>query len=139
MKSAYFLPVVLAAALAGGCGRHDRDQAAAPPGSNPVGTSGEASADVPRGDKDFVHDVAIANMAEIDMARMAQDHAADANVKKFAQMMVTDHTKAGDELKQVAGRNHIEVPATVDDDHRDKAESLGKKRGMEFDRDYADA
>jgi putative membrane protein len=53
--------------------------------------------------------------------------------------MVTDHTKAGDELKQVAGRNHIEVPATVDDDHRDKAESLGKKRGMDFDRDYADA
>src|SRR5689334_19777117 len=135
MKRAYFLPVVLAAALAGACGRNDRDRAAAPPaGSNPVGTAGEASADVPRGDKNFVHDVAIANMAEIDMGRMAQDHATDANVKKFAQMMVTDHTRAGDELKQVADRNRIEVPAAVDDDHRDKAESLSKKKGMDFDR-----
>jgi putative membrane protein len=140
MKSAYFLPVVLAAALVGGCNRKDHDQAAVPPaGSAPVGTSGEASADIPRADKDFVHDVAIANMAELDLARMAQDHAADANVKKFAQMMVTDHTKAGDELKQVAGRNHIEVPAQVDDDHRDKAEDLGKKHGADFDRAYADA
>jgi putative membrane protein len=138
MKRAYFLPVVLAAALAGACGRSDRDTAP-PAGSKPVGTSGEASADVPRGDKDFVHDVAIANMAEIDLARMAQDHAADASVKKFAQMMLTDHTKAGNELKQVADRHRIEVPAQVDDEHRDKAEELGKKRGMDFDRDYADA
>ena len=27
----------------------------------------------------------------------------------------------------------------MDDDHRDKAEELGKKKGMDFDRDYADA
>ena len=139
MKRAYFLPVVLAAAIAGGCGRSDRDEAAAVPGSNPVGTSGEAAADIPGADKDFVHDVAIANMAEIDMARLAQQHGASADVKKFAQMMVTDHTKAGDELKQFAALHRIEVPAQVDDDHRDKAEALGKKSGMDFDRDYADA
>ena len=140
MKRTFFIPVVLAAALVGGCGRSDRDQAAAPPaGSNPVGTSGEAKADIPRADTDFVHDVAIANMAEIDLARLAQDHAAGASVKKFAQMMVTDHTKAGDELRQLAASHRIEMPAQVDDDHRDKAEALAKKKGMDFDRDYADA
>jgi putative membrane protein len=139
MKTAYFLPVVLAAALAGGCKGQDRDQAAVPAGSAPVGTSGEAAADVPRGDKDFVNDVAIANMAEIDVARMALDHGASADVKKFAQMMIDDHTKAGDTLKQVASTHRIAVPAQADDDHRDKAEELAKKNGVDFDRAYADA
>lgn len=138
MKTAYFLPVVLAAALAGGCKGHDRDQAAPPAGSAPVGTSGEAP-DVPRGDKDFVNDVAIANMAEIDVARMALDHGASANVKKFAQMMIDDHAKAGDSLKQVASTHRIALPAQADADHRDKAEDLAKKTGMDFDRAYADA
>jgi putative membrane protein len=140
MKRTYFLTLVLAAAIAGGCGRDDNERAAAPgAGSAPVGTSGDAAADVSRGDQDFVHDAAIAGMAEIDMARMALDRSRDANVKKFAQMMIDDHTKAGNDLKSVAMRHRIEVPAQVDDDHRDKAEALGKKSGAEFDQAYAEA
>ena len=139
MKRTYFLSLALAAVLAGGCSRKDRDQAAAPPnGSAPVGTSGAAS-DVKRADKDFVHDVAIANMAELDMARLALERGTDPSVKKFAQMMVDDHTKAGSKLQDLAGQHHIDVPAAADDDHRDKATKLGEKKGMDFDRDYADA
>jgi putative membrane protein len=138
MKRTYFLTLVLAAAVAGGCGRNDNERASAPAGSAPVGTSGEAAADVSGGDKDFVHDVAIANMAEIEMARMALDRSRDANVKKFAQMMIDDHTKAGNDLKTVASRHRIDLPAQIDDDHRDKAEALGKKNGVEFDQDYAE-
>ncbi len=139
MKRTYFLTLVLAAALAGGCRGKDRDQAAAPPaGSAPVGTSGEA-AGVKGADRDFVREAAITGMAEIDAARMALDRSSDANVKKFAQMMIDDHTKAGNDLQAVATSHHIDLPAQVDDDHREKAEELGKKNGMEFDRDYADA
>ena len=78
-------------------------------------------------------------MAEIDAARMALDRSSDADVKKFAQMMIDDHTKAGDDLRAVATTHNIDLPAQVDDNHRDKAEELGKKKGMDFDRDYADA
>ena len=137
MKRTYFLTLVLAAALAGGC--RGRDNEGPPPaGSAPVGTSGEA-ADVKGADKDFVHDAAITGMAEIEIGRIALDHSRDVNVKKFAQMMIDDHTKAGEDLKTVATRHRIELPAQVDDDHRDKAEALGKKTGTEFDQDYADA
>jgi putative membrane protein len=137
MKRTYFLTLVLAAALAGGCRGKDHDQPP-PAGSAPVGTSGGA-ADVRGADKDFVHDAAITGMAEIDMGRMALDRSRDADVKKFAQMMIDDHTKAASNLKSVAASHRIEVPAQVDDDQRDKAEALGKKNGTEFDQDYADA
>ena len=137
MKRTYFLTLVLVAALAGGCRGKDHDQAP-PAGSAPVGTSG-AAADVRGADRDFVHDAAITGMAEIEMGRMALDRSRDADVKKFAQMMIDDHTKAANNLKSVAASHRIDVPAQVDDDHRDKAEALGKKNGTEFDKDYADA
>ena len=139
MKRTYFLTLVLAAALAGGCRGNDRDQAAAPPaGSAPVGTSGEAG-DVKRADRDFVRDAAIANMAEVEIGRLALQRSSDANVKKFAQMMIDDHTEAGNALQSMASRHHIEMPTQVDDAHKEKAEELGKKQMAEFDRDYADA
>ena len=138
MKRTYFLTLVLAAALAGGCRGKDNDRAAPPAGSAPVGTSGEA-ASVRGADRDFVREAAITGMAEIDLARMTLDRSSDANVKKFAQMMIDDHTKAAGDLQAVATRHGIDLPAQVDEDHRDKAEKLGKKTGMDFDRDYADA
>ena len=139
MKRTYFLTLVLAAALAGGCRGKDNERASAPPaGSAPVGTSGEA-AGVRGADRDFVRDAAITGMAEIELGRMALDRSRDADVKKFAQMMIDDHTKAASNLKSVAASHRIDVPAQVDDDHRDKAEALGKKSGTEFDQDYADA
>jgi putative membrane protein len=129
---------VLAAALAGGCRGNDNERAEAPPAGGAVGTSG-AAADVRGADRDFVREAAITGMAEIEIGRMALDRSRDTDVKKFAQMMIDDHTKAAENLKAVATSHRIDLPAQVDDDHRDKAEALGKKNGTEFDQDYADA
>jgi len=139
MKRTCFLYLAFAVALAGGCGRNDHDRAAAPAGSAAVGTSGEAAADVKGADKDFVRDVAIANIAELDMARLALQRGTDANLKKFAQMMIDDHTQAGTALKSVASRHRIEVPAQTDEAHQDKAKKLGEAKAGDFDREYADA
>ena len=137
MKRTYFLTLVLAAALAGGCRGND-DKAAPPPaGSGPVGTSG-AAADVKSSDKDFVRDAAVANMAEVEMGRLALQRSTDDNVKKFAQMMIDDHTRGLNSLKDVASRHLIEMPTQVDEKHHEKAQELGKKQGLEFDREYAD-
>ena len=138
MKRTYFLTFVLAASLAGGCRGNGNDQTAAPPaGSAPVGTSG-AAADVKGADRDFVRDAAIASMAEVEIGRLALQRSSDANVKKFAQMMIDDHTAASNSLQSVASRHQIEMPTEVDDKHKDKADELGKKQMAEFDRDYAD-
>ena len=134
MKRTYFLTLALAAALAGGC--RGSEQAPAPAGSAPVGTSG--AADVKGGDKDFVRDAAHTGMAEVEMGRLALQKSKDVNVKKFAQMMIDDHTKALDSLTALASRHHIGVPTQIDENHHDKAEEVGKKQGVEFDREYAE-
>ena len=137
MKRMCFLSLALTAALTVGCRGDDRSaRTANPETGKPVGTSG--AADVSRADQDFVKDAVIAGMAEIELGRMAQQKGMNANVKKFGQMMIDDHTKAGNALKSIATENRIDVPAQVDDDHKDKAEKLAAKTGADFDRDYAE-
>jgi putative membrane protein len=137
MKRMCFLSLALAAALTVGCRGDNRGATTANPETGaPVGTSG--AADISRSDTDFVKDAAITGMAEIELGRMAQEKGIDPNVKKFGQMMIDDHTKAADALKAIATENRIEMPAQVDDAHKDKAEKLAAKTGADFDRDYAD-
>jgi len=102
-----------------------------------VGTSG--SKDVSRGDRDFVHDVAIANMAEIELGKLAAGRAVNEEVKRFGQMMVDDHTAAAGKLKTVATAHNIPLPTEIDDKHRDLRERLSKLQGAEFDREYMKA
>jgi putative membrane protein len=64
-----------------------------------VGTGG-AGANL-NSDGDFVHDVAIKNMAEIELSRMALEKATSPDIKSFAQTMINDHGAAGDKLKSV--------------------------------------
>lgn len=138
MKRMCFLSLALTAALTVGCRGDDRNaRTTNPETAAPVGTSG-AAADVGRADQDFVKDAAIAGMAEIELGRLAQQNGMDPTVKKFGQMMITDHTKAGEALKSIATENRIEFPAQLDDDHKDKVEKLAAKKGADFDREYAD-
>jgi predicted outer membrane protein len=102
-----------------------------------VGTAGRT--DVSRGDLDFVNDLTIANMAEIELGRMASERAANADVKRFGQMMVDDHTAAGTKLKPIATEHNIPMPTALDDKHRDLRERLAKLQGAEFDREYMKA
>jgi putative membrane protein len=105
-----------------------------------VGTSGTtANNNVTSGDKDFIHDVAQANMAEIELSRLAAQHASSPEVKRFAQMMIDDHTSAGDKLKAIASANSIDWPTELDRSHRDKLDDLSKKQGADFDKAYMDA
>jgi putative membrane protein len=137
MKGTGFLCIALTAAVAIGCNSTDRrDTAAGKPG-DAVGTAG--SDNISRGDRDFVHDVAIANMAEIELGRMATERAATPEVKKFGQTMIDDHTKAGDELKAVASRQNIPMPTELDNKHIDLRDKLQKLNGADFDKEYMKA
>jgi putative membrane protein len=126
---------------AAGCSKADgqKQRSAAPPagGTAAVGTGG-AGATV-RDDDDFVRDVAMKNRAETELSRMALDKSAAADVKTFAQMMVDDHSAAGNKLESVASGARFELPAQLDDKHRKIADDLSAKQGVEFDREYMKA
>ena len=141
MKRYGFLSIALAAAVTVGCqnGRNDTTAANSPAGGPAVGTSGANDRNISNGDKDFVKDLAAGGTAEVELSRLATDKAVNPDVKKFAQSMVDDHTKANDELSSLASQNNIPAPAQLDDKHRDLRDKLAKLSGADFDREYINA
>ena len=104
--------------------------------TNVVATGGIA---VTSDDAKFATTAANGGMAEVALGKMAQEKSTNADIKKFAEMMVTDHGKANDELMGIAKTKNITLPATVDADHQKKMDDLSKKTGKDFDKAYVDA
>jgi putative membrane protein len=119
-----------------GCSKSEgtKAPAAEPPA---VGTGG-AGANL-RGDDEFVRDVAMKNLAEEELSRMALGKSASADVRTFAQMMIDDHGAAGNDLKTRLSGQSIEWPAQLDEKHKKVADELAKEQGADFDRDYVKA
>ena len=101
-------------------------------------TTSMSTAPVSQEDADWAAKVANANMTEIELSKVAQDKATSQRLKDFAAMMVTDHTKAGDQLKQLAATKNITLPANLDGKSQDKLDNLNKKSGKDFDKAYTD-
>jgi putative membrane protein len=131
MKLTGLLPVALAAAVAVGCNNPQTK-------TDVAGTTGDETI-VSAGDRDFVEDMTVAGMAEVELGKLAKERGTSPEVKQFADMMVTDHTKAGSELKPIAQRYGIPMPSQLDEQHRDLQAKLAAMRGAEFDREYMKA
>lgn len=125
--------VVCATVLLVACDTGRRDEAA----RDEAGTSGTAG--VSAGDRNFVEEALSAGMAEVELGRMAQQRAADAEVKQFADMLVRDHSQAGDSLKQLAQQHSIPARGELEERHRDLIDRLSNLKGADFDREYMDA
>jgi putative membrane protein len=87
----------------------------------------------------FMTGVADVSMAEVKFGQLAQDKGMNSRIKSFGEMMVRDHSKANDELKALAGKKNVTLPATMGDDHQKKYDDLGKKSGKDFDKAYINA
>ena len=69
------------------------------------------AADVPAKTTEFVDNVAVSNKFEIDTSQLALKYGKGDDVKKFAQQMIDDHTKAGEDFKAAVKEAGIEPPA----------------------------
>jgi putative membrane protein len=87
-------------------------------------------------DQEFVQQASAAGLAEINLGRLAVEQAASDDVKKFGQMMVDEHTKAGDDLNKVADRARITPAPTMDAAHQELWRKLSGMKGADFDRQY---
>jgi len=96
-----------------------------------AGTSGQTSAS-----GSFAEQAMMANTAEVKLGELAAAHAQNSAVKQFAQMMVRDHTKAENELKQAVKGHHIEEPTHLDAKHQALYDKLNQLKGADFDREY---
>ena len=93
-------------------------------------------AEQPFDDQTFVKTAGSSGMAEVELAKIAVEKAKNADVKKFAEMMVKDHGKANDELKAAAKAANIEVPNQLSDKHQKHLDMFKDYKGTDFDKDY---
>jgi putative membrane protein len=104
--------------------------------TNKDAASATAEARVSSGDRELMEDIAHANLAEIDTGKLALEKSQNPEVRKFAQMMIDDHTKAQQELQTLAQSKGITLPAETDVQHKTMATALKLLSGNTFDSQY---
>jgi putative membrane protein len=90
-------------------------------------------------DKKFLQDAAMGGISQVAMGKLAAEKGSSDAVKQYGQKMVDDHSKANDELKQVAGAQSITIPDTLDSKHQSRIDKLSKLSGAAFDNAYTKA
>lgn len=89
----------------------------------------------------FIEKAAVSNQFEIESSRLALEKSQNPEVKKFAQMMVDDHTKAGAQMKAAVAESGLtapEIPVSLDKEHNETVAELRGKSGKDFDEEYLD-
>ena len=89
-----------------------------------------------RADQTFAKQAAMDGLAEVQLGKLAVDHAASPDVKQFGQRMVDDHGKANQELMALVKQKDITVPTALDRKHQQAAARFATLQGAAFDRAY---
>jgi putative membrane protein len=87
-------------------------------------------------DSTFATKAAEGGLAEVQLGNLAKEHAASADVKTFAERMVTDHTKANEELTKIVGGKGITLPTSMNSKDQATYDRLAKLNGAAFDHAY---
>lgn len=86
----------------------------------------------------FVSNLVQGNQYELDAAKIAEQKAKDPEVKAFAKMMVTDHTKLGSEAKPVIAKSGQTAPTDLDQRRKGFLDNLKAAPAGDFDKTYMD-
>lgn len=97
----------------------------------------QAAANSPVMDATFAKNAARGGVAEVKLGELAQRNGSSRDVKEFGRRMETDHSKADDQLKDIASRNNITLPTEMNKKDEATYDRLSKLTGPEFDREYA--
>ena len=78
------------------------------------------------GDLAFMNDAGPGGVAEVELGRLAVERAGSAEVKKFAQQMIEDHSKAGEKLEKLAQQKKVTLPPEILPQAKQTKEKLAK-------------
>jgi putative membrane protein len=109
--------------------------AAIAPAADPKSSTAKLSSD----DTNFIKEAAQGGLLEVQLGKLAQEKAADEQVKQFGKRMEQDHDKANDELKKIASDKGVQLSNDLDGKHKSKVDKLAKVSGADFDKRYMDA
>jgi len=146
MKKKLFFGTLIIAALSAcnnsGSGSSSTDSASVKTDSG-SSTTGDTSAkiaanpsSVSKVDSEFMISAANAGMTEVALGNIANNNAANDKVKEFGQMMIKDHTTAGEQLKKIAVSRNIILPDSLSKESKKHVADMQKKKGKDFDKAY---
>jgi len=87
-------------------------------------------------DQNFVKQAAQGNMAEIQMAQLAEQKATDPKVKELAKTIAQDHKQAQEKLEQIAQTQNVSIPTQLPEKVRNEHQKLSSMSGQQFDHAY---
>jgi putative membrane protein len=105
-------------------------------GTLPGGAQDKKDKDKPFTDADFVAQAGSSGLHEVELGKMAADRAKDDEVKKLGKMMVDDHTKANEALKEAAKEAGLTVPEKMNAEHQKHVDHFKDLKGADFDKEY---
>jgi len=123
----FVMTVVCALALCGlsACNRDRSVQAA---GDQPVAVS--------PAEQDFMMKASQANLAEIDMARIALEKSDNSDVRDYANMIRSDHTSALEDLTDLMKDKNVSQPQTLPAETHQDIDRMNNLTGPELDREF---
>jgi putative membrane protein len=90
-------------------------------------------------EKTFVTKAVKGNFAEVELGKLASQKSNSPDVKAFGEQMVTDHSKANDNLKPITDSNGVQWPTQLTDECKTLYDRLSKLSGPAFDKIYIHA
>lgn len=125
-----------AAATEAGTPQSNNKKLVSDPTNQVGGSGGSASSSLSNSDQQLVKEMAVANMAEVDMGKMALAKSSNEDVKRFAQQMIDDHGKALADVQALAQAKGVTLPGSLDAEHNAEAAKLNGMSGSAFDKAY---
>jgi putative membrane protein len=106
-----------------------------------AGTTAFAQQKAPAEATAFAKKVAAANTFEIQSSELAKDRSQSPDVKSFAEEMIKDHTKAGEDFKSAVQAANVSPPPAEEPDAKQKStlNKLRNAQGGAFDQAYVSA
>lgn len=87
--------------------------------------------------EDFVEEASEKGIAAIESAKLALQKSTTADVKSFAQTIITEHTATNEKLKSIAQKKNLKVESEAELTKKAKAFILKQRDGESFNAAYA--
>lgn len=87
-------------------------------------------------DAKLMSELARANIAEIEISKIALEKAQSEDTRRFAQQMIDDHSKAMTDLENLASAKGVKLPSEPDASHRKLARNMKDMDGKQFEAQY---
>lgn len=87
-------------------------------------------------DRDFMFRAAQGNLAEIQLSQLALQRSNNAQIRQYAQQMITDHSRVNQEMSNLAAAKGVNLPRQLDSQHQGLFRQLQQTPPARFDAAY---